>query len=393
MSQYLIPTYARQPVAFVRGEGVWLFDEKGHQYMDAISGIGVCNLGHCHPAVTRTLAEQAGQLMHTSNLYRIPAQESLAQRLCELSGMQRVFFSNSGAEANEAAIKIARLYGNRKGIANPTVAVMEGSFHGRTMATLSATANAKVQEGFAPLVSGFIRVPFNDTDAIAALADNPDVVAILAEPVQGEGGINIPDAGYLSTLRQLCDQHDWLLMLDEIQTGNGRTGHYFACMGDQVVPDVLTTAKGLGNGFPIGACLVAGKAEDVFGPGNHGSTYGGNPLGCATALTVLNTLADDVVDTVHDKGAWLQQAFRAALADVSMVTEIRQKGLMLGIQLDRPCGDLVNRAREAGLLINVTAGSVVRLLPPLVISQSEMQSLVDGLSTVIHAFANEQEVA
>ncbi|MED5388549.1 MAG: aspartate aminotransferase family protein [Pseudomonadota bacterium] len=393
MSQYLIPTYARQPVAFVRGEGVWLFDEKGHQYMDAISGIGVCNLGHCHPAVTRTLAEQAGQLMHTSNLYRIPAQESLAQRLCELSGMQRVFFSNSGAEANEAAIKIARLYGNRKGIANPTVAVMEGSFHGRTMATLSATANAKVQEGFGPLVSGFIRVPFNDTDAIAALADNPDVVAILAEPVQGEGGINIPDAGYLSTLRQLCDQHDWLLMLDEIQTGNGRTGHYFACMGDQVVPDVLTTAKGLGNGFPIGACLVAGKAEDVFGPGNHGSTYGGNPLGCATALTVLNTLADDVVDTVHDKGAWLQQAFRAALADVSMVTEIRQKGLMLGIQLDRPCGDLVNRAREAGLLINVTAGSVVRLLPPLVISQSEMQSLVDGLSTVIHAFANEQEVA
>lgn len=393
MSQYLIPTYARQPLAFVRGEGVWLYDEAGHKYMDAIAGIGVCNLGHCHPAVSRTLAEQAGQLVHTSNLYRIPAQESLAQRLCELSGMQSVFFSNSGAEANEAAIKIARLYGNSKGIRKPTVVVMEGSFHGRTMATLSATANAKVQEGFAPLVEGFVRVPFNDPDAVAALADNPDVVAVLVEPVQGEGGINIPDAGYLNALRQLCDQNDWLLMLDEIQTGNGRTGHYFACMGDNVVPDVLTTAKGLGNGFPIGACLVAGKAAGVFGPGNHGSTYGGNPLGCATALTVVNTLADDVVDAVNDKGDWLKQAFSSALGDLAMVTGIRQRGLMLGIQLDRPCGELVNRAREAGLLINVTAGSVVRLLPPLVISQDEMQTLVDGLSALIRTFAEEQEVA
>ena len=391
--QYLIPTYARQPVAFVRGEGVWLFDENGDKYMDAISGIGVCNLGHCHPAVSRTLAEQAGQLMHTSNLYRIPAQESLAQRLCELSGMQSVFFSNSGAEANEAAIKIARLYGNRKGITKPVVAVMEGSFHGRTMATLSATANAKVQEGFGPLVEGFVRVPFNDPDAVAALAGNPDVVAVLVEPVQGEGGINIPDAGYLTALRQLCDQNDWLLMLDEIQTGNGRTGHYFACIGEDVVPDVLTTAKGLGNGFPIGACLVAGKAEGVFGPGNHGSTYGGNPLGCAAALTVVNTLTDDVVDSVNDKGAWLKQAFQTSLADLAMVTGVRQKGLMLAIQLDRPCAELVNLARKAGLLINVTAGSVVRLLPPLVISQQEMQTLVDGLSAVIRHFAAAQEVA
>ena len=391
--QYLIPTYARQPVAFVRGEGVWLFDENGDKYMDAISGIGVCNLGHCHPAVSRTLAEQAGQLMHTSNLYRIPAQESLAQRLCELSGMQSVFFSNSGAEANEAAIKIARLYGNRKGITKPVVAVMEGSFHGRTMATLSATANAKVQEGFGPLVEGFIRVPFNDPDAVAALAGNPDVVAVLVEPVQGEGGINIPNAGYLTALRQLCDQNDWLLMLDEIQTGNGRTGHYFACMGENVVPDVLTTAKGLGNGFPIGACLVAGKAEGVFGPGNHGSTYGGNPLGCAAALTVVNTLTDDVVDSVNDKGAWLKHAFETALADLPLVSEVRNKGLMLAIQLDRPCAELVNLAREASLLINVTAGSVVRLLPPLVISQHEMQMLVDGLSGVIRHFAAAQEVA
>ncbi|WP_348679807.1 aspartate aminotransferase family protein [Alcanivorax profundi] len=391
--QYLIPTYARQPVAFVRGEGVWLFDENGDKYMDAISGIGVCNLGHCHPAVSRTLAEQAGQLMHTSNLYRIPAQESLAQRLCELSGMQSVFFSNSGAEANEAAIKIARLYGNRKGITKPVVAVMEGSFHGRTMATLSATANAKVQEGFGPLVEGFVRVPFNDPDAVASLAGNPDVVAVLVEPVQGEGGINIPNAGYLTALRQLCDQNDWLLMLDEIQTGNGRTGHYFACMGENVVPDVLTTAKGLGNGFPIGACLVAGKAEGVFGPGNHGSTYGGNPLGCAAALTVVNTLTDDVVDSVNDKGAWLKRAFETALADLPLVSEVRNKGLMLAIQLDRPCAELVNLAREASLLINVTAGSVVRLLPPLVISQHEMQMLVDGLSAVIRHFAAAQEVA
>lgn len=393
MSQYLIPTYARQPVAFVRGEGVWLFDENGDKYMDAISGIAVCNLGHCHPAVSRTLAEQAGQLVHTSNLYRIPAQEALAERLCELSGMQGAFFSNSGAEANEAAIKIARLYGNRKGIAKPTVIVMEGSFHGRTMATLSATGNSKVQEGFAPLVEGFVRVPFNDVAAVEALATSNEIVAVLVEPVQGEGGINIPDAGYLQALRQLCDQQDWLLMLDEIQSGNGRTGHYFACMGDGVLPDVLTTAKGLGNGFPIGACLVAGKAADVLSPGTHGSTYGGNPLGCATALTVVNTLTNEVIGDVATKGAQLKAAFQAALADVALVTEIRQKGLMLGIQLDRPCGELVASAREAGLLINVTAGSVIRLLPPLVINDAEMQTLVDGLSAIIHSFANAQEVA
>lgn len=391
--QFLIPTYARQPVAFVRGEGVWLFDENGDKYMDAISGIAVCNLGHCHPAVSRTLAEQAGQLVHTSNLYRIPAQEALAERLCEISGMQGAFFSNSGAEANEAAIKIARLYGNRKGIAKPTVIVMEGSFHGRTMATLSATGNSKVQEGFTPLVEGFVRVPFNDVAAVEALATSNEIVAVLVEPVQGEGGINIPDAGYLQALRQLCDQQDWLLMLDEIQSGNGRTGHYFACMGDGVLPDVLTTAKGLGNGFPIGACLVAGKAADVLSPGTHGSTYGGNPLGCATALTVVNTLTNEVIGDVATKGAQLKAAFQAALADVALVTEIRQKGLMLGIQLDRPCGELVASAREAGLLINVTAGSVIRLLPPLVINDAEMQTLVDGLSAIIHSFANAQEVA
>ena len=391
MSQYLIPTYARQPLAFVRGEGVWLFDEAGHKYMDAISGIGVCNLGHCHPAVTRTLADQAGQLMHTSNLYRIPTQEALAERLCELSGMQSAFFSNSGAEANEAAIKIARLFGQRKGVSRPTVVVMEGSFHGRTMATLSATANAKVQEGFGPLLDGFVRVPFNDLDAVRALADNPDVVALLVEPIQGEGGINIPASDYLPGLRALCDEQDWLLMLDEIQSGNGRTGDYFACLGDKVTPDVLTTAKGLGNGFPIGACLVSGAASALFGPGSHGSTFGGNPLGCATALTVVETLSDQVIPAVDAKGETLRAALRDRLADVPLVTGVRGRGLMIGVQLDRDCGELVGRAREADLLINVTAGSVVRLLPPLVINDDELRFLVDTLAQVIRDFARDQE--
>ena len=391
MSQYLIPTYARQPLAFVRGEGVWLYDEAGHKYMDAISGIGVCNLGHCHPAVTRTLADQAGQLMHTSNLYRIPSQEALAQRLCEVSGMQSVFFSNSGAEANEAAIKIARLFGQRKGVSCPTVVVMEGSFHGRTMATLSATANAKVQEGFAPLLEGFVRVPFNDLDAVRALGDNANVVAVLVEPVQGEGGINVPASDYLPGLRALCDQHDWLLMLDEIQSGNGRTGDYFACVGDKVTPDVLTTAKGLGNGFPIGACLVSGAASALFGPGSHGSTFGGNPLGCATALTVVETLSDQVIPAVDAKGETLRAALRDRLADVPLVTGVRGRGLMIGVQLDRDCGELVGRAREADLLINVTAGSVVRLLPPLVINDDELRFLVDTLAQVIRDFARDQE--
>ena len=391
MSQYLIPTYARQPLAFVRGQGVWLYDEAGHKYMDAISGIGVCNLGHCHPAVTRTLADQAGQLMHTSNLYRIPSQEALAQRLCEVSGMQSVFFSNSGAEANEAAIKIARLFGQRKGVSCPTVVVMEGSFHGRTMATLSATANAKVQEGFAPLLEGFVRVPFNDLDAVRALGDNANVVAVLVEPVQGEGGINVPASDYLPGLRALCDQHDWLLMLDEIQSGNGRTGDYFACVGDKVTPDVLTTAKGLGNGFPIGACLVSGAASALFGPGSHGSTFGGNPLGCATALTVVETLSDQVIPAVDAKGETLRAALRDRLADVPLVTGVRGRGLMIGVQLDRDCGELVGRAREADLLINVTAGSVVRLLPPLVINDDELRFLVDTLAQVIRDFARDQE--
>jgi acetylornithine/N-succinyldiaminopimelate aminotransferase len=392
--QFLIPTYARQPVSFERGEGVWLYDAHGNRFMDAVSGVAVCNLGHAHPAVTRTLADQAAQLVHTSNLYRIPAQENLAARLCALSGMEKVFFSNSGAEANEAAIKLARLHGHQRGSDTPRILVMENSFHGRTLATLSATGNRKVQKGFEPLVEGFQHLPYNDLAAVEAAADDDQaghIAAVLVEPVQGEGGVNVPDDGYLRGLRELCDRHGWLLMLDEIQTGNGRTGTYFACQSDDVRPDVLTTAKGLGNGFPIGACLVSGAASALFGPGSHGSTFGGNPLGCATALAVVETLSGEVIPAVNAKGETLRAALREQLADVPLVTGVRGRGLIIGVQLDRDCGELVGRAREAGLLINVTAGSVVRLLPPLVINDDELRFLVDTLAQVIRDFARDQE--
>ncbi|MBF1800956.1 aspartate aminotransferase family protein [Alloalcanivorax profundimaris] len=388
--QFLIPTYARQPVAFERGEGVWLYDQAGERYLDAVSGIAVCNLGHAHPAVTRALADQAGRLVHTSNLYRIPVQEALAERLCRLSGMEKVFFSNSGAEANEAAVKLARLHGHRRGVDKPVVLVMENSFHGRTLATLSATGNAKVKEGFEPLVEGFRTLPYGDLAALDRALDEPDVVAVLAEPIQGEGGVRLPDDGFLAGLRERCDRHGLLLMLDEIQTGNGRTGSYFACQRQGVVPDVLTTAKGLGNGFPIGACLVAGAATELFGPGSHGSTFGGNPLGCATALAVVDAL-EAVIPEVDAKGERLRAALRDGLADLPMVTEVRGRGLIIGLQLDRPCAELVGRAREAGLLINVTAGSVVRLLPPLIIDDRELTFLADTLIRVIHDFARDLE--
>ncbi|MFP1679369.1 aspartate aminotransferase family protein [Alloalcanivorax sp. C16-2] len=388
--QFLIPTYARQPVAFERGEGVWLYDQAGERYLDAVSGIAVCNLGHAHPAVTRALADQAGRLVHTSNLYRIPVQEALAERLCRLSGMEKVFFSNSGAEANEAAIKLARLHGHRRGVDKPVVLVMENSFHGRTLATLSATGNAKVKEGFEPLVEGFRALPYGDLEALDRALAEPDVVAVLAEPIQGEGGVRLPEDGFLPALRERCDRHGLLLMLDEIQTGNGRTGTYFACQAQGVTPDVLTTAKGLGNGFPIGACLVAGAATELFGPGSHGSTFGGNPLGCATALAVVDAL-EAVIPDVAAKGERLRAALREGLADLPMVTEVRGRGLIIGIQLDRPCVELVGRARETGLLINVTAGSVVRLLPPLIIDDQELRFLADTLTRVIHDFARDQE--
>lgn len=392
--KYLMPTYNRQPIGFSRGEGCWLYDADDNAWLDGIAGIAVCNLGHCHPAVTQTISEQAARLVHTSNLYQIDAQQQLAELLCQISGMEKAFFSNSGAEANEAAIKLARLYGHRREIQNPTIIVMEKAFHGRTMATLTATGNRKAQAGFEPLLSGFVRAAWNDLEAVKKIAsNNRDVVAVLLEPVQGEGGVNLLDDGYLKALREFCDQHELLLMLDEIQTGNGRTGSYFAYQQASIKPDVVTTAKGLGNGFPIGACLASGKAAEVFGPGSHGSTYGGNPLGCATALTVVKTLTAEVIDQVHSRGEFLRHALRTAFADLRMVTEVRGVGLINAVQFDRPCGELVALCRERGLLINVTADSVVRLIPPLVISEEEITVLIERLNDAVRAFAKQQEAA
>lgn len=391
---YLMPTYARQPIHFSRGAGCWLEDDTGNRWLDAVAGIAVCNLGHCHPAVTAAIQQQAATLVHTSNLYQVARQQALAEKLCHVSAMERVFFANSGAEANEAAIKLARLHGHRRGIELPTIIVMEGAFHGRTLATLSATANRKAQAGFEPLLPGFVRVPFNDLEALAKVAaSNRQISAILVEPVQGEGGIQVPDSQYLAGLRTLCDQHDWLLMLDEIQTGNGRTGHYFACQHFGVVPDVITTAKGLGNGMPIGACLARGQAAELFGPGSHGSTYGGNPLACAAAEAVVKTLTGGVIDQVAARGEQLRQALRERFADLPLVREVRGLGLMIGIQFDRACGELVTLCRERGLLINVTAGNVVRLVPPLVIAAAESTQLVERLGDAVDAFARQQEAA
>ncbi|MDF1821491.1 MAG: aspartate aminotransferase family protein [Alcanivoracaceae bacterium] len=393
--KYLMPTYARQPVTFVTGEGCRLTDSDGRQYLDVVAGIAVCNLGHCHPAVTRAIQAQAGTLVHTSNLYHIQAQETLAEKLCQASGMEKVFFSNSGAEANEAAIKLARLHGHRKGSDNPTVIVMDSAFHGRTMATLTATGNRKAQAGFEPLLSGFSRAPFNDVDAVRRIIEhNKDVAAVLVEPVQGEGGVNVPDPDYLARLSDLCEEHDLLLMLDEIQTGNGRTGSYFAFQQiEGCKPDVVTTAKGLGNGFPIGACLVANRASELFGPGSHGSTYGGNPLGCAAALAVVETLQDGIIDSVHVRGQYLRQTLTQRFADHAMFREVRGQGLINAMQLDRDCPELVGLCRERGLLINVTAGSVIRMVPPLVISEAEIDEMVNILEDAIKAFSDSQEAA
>ena len=388
-SSSLIPTYARLPVTFERGEGSWLYDTDGNKYLDALTGIAVCGLGHAHPAVTKTISEQASRLIHTSNIYRIGAQEALAERLTAISGMNACFFGNSGAEANEAAIKIARLYGHSKHIATPTIITMEGSFHGRTMATLSATGNPKVQEGFDPLVEGFVRVAFDDLDSVRQLAEsNPNIVAVLVEPIQGEGGIHVPSDGYLAGLRDICDQHDLLLMLDEIQTGNGRTGKYFAFQHTDITPDVLTTAKGLGNGMPIGVCIVAGKAVDVLGPGQHGSTYGGNPLACATALTVVNTITSE---HLPERAVALSErivlGLTQRLAATNSLKVIRSKGLMIGIELTKPCGDLVKLALKKGLLINVTSNNVIRLLPALTLSNDDADLLVEKISLLISDWA------
>lgn len=388
MAESLMTTYQRLPVTFDRGEGVRLWDTEGRNYLDAIAGIAVCGLGHAHPLIRDALCDQAGSLLHTSNLYKIAHQESLGERLCTSASMTRVFFANSGAEANEAAIKIARLYGQKREVKNPAIIVMDQSFHGRTLATLSATGNRKVQAGFDPLVQGFVRVPYNDINAIAEIAKHHNnVVAVLVEPVQGEGGVNIPAADYLNQLRQICDQHSWLMMLDEVQTGMGRTGKLFAHQHNQILPDVMTLAKGLGNGMPIGACLARGEAAEVFAPGNHGSTFGGNPLACRVGLTVLDILeSEQLPKRAAQLGQRMQTGFESKLADLPGVTDIRSLGLMIGIELDRPCGELVNLALEQGLLINVTIGKVVRLLPPLIISDVECDEIIDKVSALITDF-------
>ncbi len=391
MSDFLMNTYARLPVTFARGEGCWLEDETGRRYLDALSGIAVCSLGHAHPAVTRAVCEQAGRLVHTSNLYGIPNQVRLGEALCRLSGMERAFFANSGAEANEAAIKLARLWGHRRGIDQPVVLVMENSFHGRTLATLTATGNRKVQAGFEPLVQGFARVPYGDLEAVENAGRNlRDVVAVLVEPVQGEGGVVIPPDDYLPGLRRICDERGWLLMLDEVQTGMGRTGRPFGFQHADILPDVMTLAKALGNGVPIGACLARGEAADLFGPGSHGSTFGGNPLACAAGLAVISVLEEERLwEDAAALGRTLVEGFRDRLGDLDGVVEIRGRGAMVGIELDRPCADLVSQALDEGLLINVTAEKVVRLLPPLVMNPDESRVLLDGLARLIRRFLTE----
>ena len=389
---HLMNTYARQNVTFTHGEGVWLWDADGKRYLDALSGIAVNTLGHAHPKFTAALSAQIGKLIHTSNLYQVREQELIADKLCELSGMQEVFLCNSGCEANEAAIKLARLYGNQRGIDTPTIIVMEKAFHGRTLATLSATGNRKVQAGFEPLVKGFVRVPYDDLDAIRQVAQHtPNIVAVLVEPIQGEGGIRTPDISYLQNLRKICDENEWLLMLDEVQCGLGRTGKWFAFQHTGIMPDVMTLAKGLGSGVPVGACLAAGKATGTFKPGNHGSTFGGNPLASTAALTTLNIMEQDKLLAHADKlGTWLKQQFQARLGGVKGVVTVRGQGLMLGIELDKPCAVLVAKALEQGLLINVTADSVIRLLPSLIFSQTEAQQLLDMLCPLITDFLSQE---
>jgi len=383
----IMPTYGRIDVAFERGEGPWLYDDQGNRYLDALSGLGVIALGHANPAIAKTLAAQSQQLLHTSNLYRIPSQEKLAEKLASLTGMENMFFGNSGAEANECAIKIARLYGHQKGIEEPCIIVADASFHGRTMATLTATGNRKVQAGFEPLVGGFARVPYNDLESIEQIAKQmQNVVAVLVEPIQGEAGIQIPDEKYLIGIREICDTQGWLMMLDEVQSGNCRTGAYFCYQHSGIIPDLVTTAKGLGNGVPIGVCLASGAAAQVFGPGNHGSTFGGNPLSCAVALTVLDEFERlDIQKQVTAIGEHMLTQFSQRLGHLNVVRDVRGKGLMIGIELEHPCTDLVQKALQKGLLINVAADSIIRLLPPLIIDEQQADQICDIVCGLVEA--------
>lgn len=385
--------YARLPVSFSHGDGAVLWDTNGQEYIDALGGVAVCALGHAHQAVKEAICDQAGKLLHTSNIYRIDVQQQLADRLCQLSGMDNAFFCNSGAEANEAAIKLARLYGHNRSIDNPAIIVTEGSFHGRTLATLTATGNRKIQAGFEPLVKGFVRAPYNDIEAINNIGkNNKNVVAVMVEPITGEGGIRIPDQHYLKQLRAVCDEYGWLLILDEIQTGMGRTGKWFAFQHHDIQPDIMTLAKALGNGVPIGCCLAQGDAAKVFQPGQHGSTFGGNLLACRAALAVIDTIEkENLIKRATDLGEYLLNGFRQSLTNTAHVSEIRGKGLMLAIELDTPCGELVAACLKQGVLINVTAGNVVRLLPPYIMTNEQADKVVSVVSQCIRDFLNQHQ--
>jgi acetylornithine aminotransferase len=388
MQKALMDTYARLPVTFTHGGGIHLYDSEGRRFFDGISGIGVNSLGHAHPAVTAAISDQAGRLVHTSNLYHVALQEELAERLTAVADMDNCFFGNSGAEANEAAIKLARLHGHQKGIKTPAIVVMENAFHGRTMATLTASGSRKIQAGFEPLVTGFVRASFNDAAAVDNIGENnPDVVAVLVEPIQGEGGVQVPSEDYLAALRAICDARGWLLILDEVQSGNCRSGHWYAGQGFGVRADVITTAKALANGVPIGACMARGEAASTLGQGNHGSTYGGNPLACAAALAVIDTMErEQLAGRAALLGSRMRERLTAGLDSCGALREVRGRGLMLGVELEIPCGELVPMALERGYLINVTAGNTIRLLPPLIMTEAESDELADAVIDIVSEF-------
>jgi acetylornithine aminotransferase len=392
MSSALSPIYGRLPIAFTHGQGVWLWDESNKRYLDGLSGIGVSCLGHAHPALVKAISEQAARVIHTSNIYQVPLQEALAQRITAISGLSEVFFANSGAEANEGAIKVARLYGHLKGIKVPTIITMDSSWHGRTIGTLAATGSEKAKEGFGPLPAGFIQVTYNNLDAVKnAASDCPDVVAVMIEVLQGEGGIRPSDISYIQDLRKLCDERQWLLIIDEVQSGIGRTGKWLAHQWAHVLPDVMTLAKGLGGGVPIGAVALRGPAAGILKPGHHGTTFGGGPLVCAAALAVLDTIeTDGLLEHAHMVGQAMKARLDTALGSMSGVKEIRGQGLMIGIELDRPCGELVTKAMHNGLLINVTRDKVVRLLPPLILTMQEADMLLDILIPLIQSFLGQK---
>jgi len=389
---HLMNTYRRLPIAFERGEGVWLWDTEGNKYLDALGGIAVTVLGHTNPAVTTAIQQQAAKLLHTSNLYQIKNQTTLGDTLCRLTGLDQAFFCNSGAEAIEAALKLTRLYGHKKGIEFPQVVVMQNSFHGRTLATIAAGGNKKVQTGFEPLFQGFIRSPYNDIPALEEIAKNNNTIAaILLEPVQGESGIQVPDKDYLTKVRALCDKNGWLMVLDEVQSGMGRTGTLFAYQEKNILPDILTIAKGLANGVPIGACVAKENVGSLFQPGNHGSTFGGNPLACAAALATLKEMETlKLWENAKEQGKRLLKGLKEKLLKEPHVLAIRGKGLMIGIELDRPCRDILNLGLSKRLLFNVTNESVIRLLPPLIINSEHVQIIIDILPEIIKEWQKSQ---